>query len=300
MRIATSFLHNTTLRQMQEAQADMDLRTYQITSGNKARRLQDISNDVGRLLSLQDLKSNTDQYVKNIDTTVGRLQATEGALQSLTDVMVEAANLWTLARNENSAEVRAGMASKAQGLVESFYNIFQTKFDGRYVFSGQNGSVSPIVTSPTANPSPVDPPPTAYYGGDPAKTQVITASGQVKDYGVTGDNLGFARMKAGLEALWYGLQNNTTVDIDGAIDHLENAQKDLSDMMGEVGGQMAGMNLIKNRHTDQQIFLQESVDELDKVDVAEAMTKFTQEQAAMQASMLVLTRLQSISMLDYV
>ena len=129
---------------------------------------------------------------------------------------------------------------------------------------------------------------------------MITASGQVKDYGVTGDNLGFARMKAGLEALWYGLQNNTTVDIDGAIDHLENAQKDLSDMMGEVGGQMAGMNLIKNRHTDQQIFLQESVDELDKVDVAEAMTKFTQEQAAMQASMLVLTRLQSISMLDYV
>lgn len=214
------------------------------------------------MLNLQDLALNTSSYIKNIDAAVSRLEAQEQALQDLNDMMQEAASLWTLARNESDAATRATMAPKAEGLAETFYNIFNTKFEGRYIFSGQAGERQPITSTPTANTFPGDPPPTTYYNGDTAAAQVITGPASLEEYGVTGNNDAFARTKAGLEALWYGLENNSISDIDGAIDLLTQAQKDISDALGDVGGQISGLELVKNRHETSITFLNERIDQI--------------------------------------
>ena len=214
--------------------------------------------------------------------------------------MTEASSLWTLARNESTPETRAALAPKAEGLMNSFQNIFLTKFDGRYIFSGQDGGTPPTQDAPAASAYPGNPPPTDYYTGDTAKTTVITGPGTTAQYGVTGDNAGFANIKAGLEALWYGLENNSQTDIDGAITLLEQAQENINDMVGEVGGQQSSFTLQIERHTSNKTFLTERIDDIDKVDITEAMTVFTQQQAALEASMLALTRLSSLNLLDFI
>jgi flagellar hook-associated protein 3 FlgL len=299
-RVATAYSQQSAVLQMQKSNSSLALLTHQVSSGLKARRFEDLASDTNQLLNLKDVTKNSAVYVKNIDTAQSRLTAQEGALGTLSELIVEAANLWTLGRNENSAEVRATMAPKAEGLAESFYEVFKTKFDGKYIFSGQASEQEPITASPAASLFPGDPPPTAYYTGDTAKPIVITGPGNTQTYGVTGDDMAFARLKAGLETLWFGLQNDSVPDIDGAIDLLEQAQRDVSDLLGQVGGQINGLNLVADRHEGNIVFLQERVDELEKVDITEALSKFSQEEATLEASMLVLARLSNISLLDYI
>ncbi len=300
MRVSTSFLYDTALSSMQDSNTRLEKLTFQLTSGLKSESFGDLGADTNQLLNLKDLQKTAGTYIKNIETANARLEATENALQSLSDIILEASQLWTLAANENSAEIRAGMAPKAEGLAKSFVNTLKTRFDGRYIFSGMAGNNAPITVSATANTYPGDPPPTTYYQGDSAKMQVVTGTSLVEEYGVTGDHMAFARMKSGLEALWYGLSNNSTSDIDNAIDQLEQAQEDLNGVLGDIGGQLNSFDLMKERHENSNLFLQNRIDDLEKADTAEAMTKFTQEQSILESSMLVITRLNGLSLLDFI
>tara|TARA_R110000868_G_scaffold218576_2_gene469162 strand:- start:87152 stop:88057 length:906 start_codon:yes stop_codon:yes gene_type:complete len=301
MRVATATIHNTTLDQMQKSNADLAKTSFQVTSGLKAERFEDIAGQAGQLLNLQDLRGINEQFIQNMDTVESRLLATENAVQGMIDLVVDAANLWTLGRNENTAEVRANLAPKAEGLTETFYSLFKTKFDGRYVFSGAAGDRPPITSSPTATTAPATiPAPNTYYNGDSQELLVITSTDVTQTYGVTGDQDGFANMKAGLEALWFGLENDSVTDIDAAIDLLNQAQTELSNMLGEVGGQQAGFDLLKSRHVNTNLFLTEQVDNIEKVDIAEAMTRFTQQQTTLEASMAVVTQINRLSLLDYI
>lgn len=299
MRVATGFLNRQTIASLQDNNAKLAQSTYQITSGLRAQSFSEISEDVTQLLDLQDLKLNNEQYVENLNLVNTRLRSMESALTNMNDLLVQAANLYTLGRNENTAETRATLAPQAEGFAESFNSLFQTKFNGRYVFSGAAGDRAPITVSPTPNTAPGFPAPTTYYNGDTQKPQIITSTGLVEEYGVTGDHEAFANMKAGLEALWFGLENNSETDIDSAINYLNQAQSDISTLLGEVGGQQASFELLINNHENTNVFLQGRIDELEKVDVAEATTKFSQQSSALQASMLVITRLSSLTILDY-
>lgn len=299
MRISTSFLNNSLVNNMQASNANLSKFSAQITSGNKTNDLSEIASQAGQLLSLKDVSKQSQVFIGNMQAATSRLQATEQSLNNLNDLMVQAASLYTQANNENSAETRATLAPTAEQLLESFYSITQTKFDGRYLFSGQDSSKSPLSGTPTATSFPGNPVPTTYYQGDSAKTSTITGPGTVETYGVLASNSGFANMKAGLEALWYGLENNSTTDIEAAISTLETAQVEISNMVGEVGGQTANFKGKIERLEANDTFLKERIDEIEKVDVTEAMTMFTQEQATLQASMAVLTRISSLSLLDF-
>ncbi|MAI07337.1 MAG: hypothetical protein CMF61_00115 [Magnetococcales bacterium] len=299
-RVATASFNRNAIDRMQTANAALAKTTYQVTSGLVAERFEDIAAQAGQLLNLQDLRNVNDQFISNMETVNSRLLATENALSGMNDLIVEAANLWTLGRNENTAEVRANLAPKAEGLAETFYSLFKTKYDGRYVFSGAAGDRPPLTTSATATTAPATiPAPNTYYNGDSQKMVVITAIGVTEEYGLTGDDDAFANMKAGLEALWYGLENNSESDIDAAIDLLNQAQTEISGLIGEVGGQQSSFDLLSARHENTNLFLTEQVDEIEKVDIAEAMSRFTQEQTTLEASLAVINRVNQLSLLDF-
>lgn len=299
MRVTTNYQNQNSLRQLQDANEKIALSSYQITTGNKAEKLSQLSGEAYSLLNMKDIQSNTDSYLTNIDTATQRLRATETALTQMTDLLSEAAQVYTAGRNENSADTRAALAPEAQALAESFYGIFKTEFDNQYIFSGSNGTQAPINGTAAAAVYPGDPLPTTYYQGDSRQQQIITGAGTTQSYGITGDNEAFAYLKSGLEALMYGLENNDTTEIDNAVAALEKSQDALSNSLGNIGGQINSLNLISERHNNQQSFLNEQIEDIEKVDVTEALTEFTQQQATLEASMLTITRINQISLLDF-
>lgn len=298
-RIATYHRQTQQLAQIQKSSASLDKLSYQMTSGLKARRYEDIAGEANQLLTLKNMTQHNSVYIKNIDAVQSRMNATENAMQSLADLLVDAANLATQARNELSPEVRATLAPKAKGLADTLYNILNTKFEGNYIFSGQASESPPTSMIASPNPFPGDPPPTTYYIGDPQRKSVVDGPGTTTEYGITGDHDAFARTMAGLESLWFGLENNSLADIDGAIDLMQGAQKDVARALGDIGGTINGFNLIKQRHADTNLFVKGRVDELEKADVAEASIRFAQEEAVLEASMSLTVRLLQTSLLNY-
>ncbi|MFZ2587966.1 MAG: flagellin [Alphaproteobacteria bacterium] len=298
-RIATYFQNQNSLRGLQTANEGLALTSYQVTSGYKGRTLADTAADSNQILNLRDVLARADVYQANITTASNRLKSAENALAGMTDLLAEAASVATLGRNENSASTRASLAPKAQAIADTFYNLFKTKFEGKYIFSGSDGDDEPVSGTATATTFPGLPLTTTWYNGDTTPPSVITGPGSTLQYGATGDEDAFAGMKAGLEALWYGLENNSLADIDNAISTLQTVRKDLSVLQGRVGGQINTLDQLGTRLDNQKTFSQEQLDGLEKVDVSEALTKFSQQQATLESSMLIITRINQLSLLDF-
>ena len=299
MRVATFFQHQQTLARIQQSTSNLDRVSGQITSGFKADRFEDQADVSTQLFNLQELRNSNESFISGLKVADSRLRTMEDALNSMTDLLTEATRVATLGRNELSPDVRATIAPQAQGLADTFFQLLNTQFEGRYVFSGQGSETAPISASLSANPFPGDPPPTTYYNGDAERAQVVTGPGTSQGYGVTGDNLGFARIKSGLEALIYGLQNDSLPDLDGAMDSIAQAQKDVSDMLGRIGGEMSGFELLTDRFDATNDFMTERIDELSKVDLAEASTRFAQEETALNASLSITSRILNLSLLNF-
>lgn len=299
MRVATFYFQQQNLARLQESTSKLSFISYQASSGLKAQRFEDMAQEATQLFNLQEVRNNNDIYISGLTNAQSRLTAMEDALNSITDLLVDATNVYTLGRNELSADVRATIAPKAQGLADTFAQLFNTQYEGRYLFSGQASNVPPLTTALTGNPFPGDPPPTTYYNGDTELQRVLTSPGVDTTYGVAGDNIGFARIKAGLEALIFGLQNDSETDLDGAIDLLRQAQSDVSDMLGDIGGDLAGFQQLQDRFESSNNFMNQRIAELQEVDIAEASTRFAQEEAALNASMSVTGRLLNISLLNF-
>lgn len=298
-RIATIAQNQATLRNLQLANQGMALTTYQITTGNKAQNLSDVAADSKQILTLRDVQTRTQTYLDSLNNIKNNLTAAESALQQMSDLLGDANSVATLGRNENSAETRATLAPKAQSLAESFYTLLKSTFNGQYIFSGSNAAQSPINGTATATAFPGSPVPTTWYQGDSQLPSVVSGTGTTQSYGVLGNDPAFAQMKAGLEALWYGLQNNNVTEIDNAISTLNDAKGGIASLLGQLGGQENSISLVTARHTSQQDLIGNSLDDLEKVDVSEALTTFSQQQATLQASMLIISQVNQLTLLDY-
>ncbi|PZP38921.1 MAG: hypothetical protein DI585_05850 [Pseudomonas fluorescens] len=298
-RIATHSQNAATLRSLQQANAGMALSTYQITTGLKGGTLSDSASTANQLLTLRDVQNRTNTYIANLKSADSQLTTTESALQQMTDLLSEATSLATTGRNENSDSTRASLAPKAQALAESFYALFNTQYNGQYIFSGSNANTAPISGSSTPTPFGGEPLDTSWYQGDGQLASVVSGNGTTMEYGVLGDDPAFAQVKSGLEALWYGLQNNNVTEIDNAIATLNNAKTSLSSLVSNVGGQMNSIDQQTERYTTQQTFIQNNLDSVEKVDVSEAMITFSQQVATLQASMAVITQVSQLTLLDY-
>ncbi|MFZ2620326.1 MAG: flagellin [Alphaproteobacteria bacterium] len=298
-RIATGFQNQQALDNLNKNNVAIAKTTFQVTTGFKDNSLQGFSGTSSQLLNLYDLQANAESYMTNITTASNRLKSTESSLQGMTDLLQEAAQLYTLGRTQQSASTRASLAPKAEALTNTFYNLFKTKFDGRYIFSGSNGAEPPTNATAAAAAYPGDPVPTTWYIGDSTLPSIITGSDLTQEYGVTGNEEGIAHLKAGLEALWYGLKNNSTTEIDSSIAALQSAQTEISSLIGNVGGQISSMEQLNTRHDKAITFMLEQSDNLDKVDVAEAITQFSQQQAVLEASMSIIAQTSRLSLLDF-
>lgn len=298
-RIATYFQNQDTLRNLQISNQSLSLTSYQITSGLKAQNLSDIAPEAYQLLSLRDVKAKTQTYLDNATSAKNQLTAVESALQQMTDILSDASSTATLGRNASSAETRATLVPKVQSMAESFYTLFKSQYNGRYLFSGSDSANPPINTTAASTAYPGEPLPTNWYQGDTTLPTVVTGPGTTLSYGVLGNDTAFAQMKAGLESLWHSLQTNNTTEMDSAISTLNAAKASLSGLLGQVGGQLNTAQLVVDRQTNQKEFIKNQLDGVEKVDVASAITQFAQQQATMQASMAIITKVNQLSLLDY-
>jgi len=272
---------------------------YQVATGLKSDKYSDVSGSLSQILSTKDTQSQLSSYDKNLTNMESYLQSVETSLQGMQKILTEATSLATLALNENTPENRASLAATAEGLAKNLDSLMNQQFQGKYIFSGQ-ATTDPVTngTAPTAyTGTPVS---TSYYQGDAEKRATIVSEGTVLEYGITGDNQGFADLKAGIEALWYGLENNDKDSLTGASDLITSAQTNFGSMLGNVGGEMKQVDILQEQIQNTEDFLTEQLQELQGVDSTEAISNLKSNEAVLEANLSLIGRINKISLLDYI
>ena len=142
----------------------------------------------------------------------------------------------------------------------------------------------------------------SYYRGAKDTLSVRIADDMTVDYGITADDPAFEKL---IRAL-YTVKNATVTpgNIDRAT--LETALGlavesigELPVVVSEIGTSRLTFQNFKNKHEDFQVFTQETVSQIENVDVAEAVARLSSEQLLLEASYTLIAQLRQLSLANF-
>ena len=121
----------------------------QLATGKKINKPSDDPSAATQLVKLSGLKSNTQQYGRNIDAARNQLELQESVLSNVSNVLQRVRELVVQANNATqSNESRAAIADELYNRIDELLQYANTKDpDGEYIFSGFNARTPAYVKS---------------------------------------------------------------------------------------------------------------------------------------------------------
>ena len=130
-------------------QARLNQTQLELSTGKKVNKPSDDPSAATQLLKLSTLKSNTNQYDRNIDAARNQLELQESVLANVGNVLQRVRELVIQANNATqSNQSRAAIADELYNRIDELLQYANTKDpDGEYIFSGFNARTPAYVKS---------------------------------------------------------------------------------------------------------------------------------------------------------
>jgi flagellar hook-associated protein 3 FlgL len=301
--ITTIEQQNQMLRYLQQMQSQGAALEEQIASGQKSQTYAGIAPQAAQVISLQATQSLQQGYIDTIGTVNTRLQTMSLAMQNIASIASSfQATLANSAFSPNGANVQ----QTAQQLLVELGSYMNTQDGSRYVFSGNQTSTQTF--NPAGLPSPGDLTTNVaadYYGGDAGIAQATVDHNVNLQYGVTGDNPAFEQIVRVLNffannAAPLSQSNPTDVaNVQQAQQMLGGAAKAVQQLVAIAGEQEANLAQLKTAHKNAITLANTSLNNIEQVDSATAITQLNTLQTQLQASYQTINLLQSLSLANY-
>jgi flagellar hook-associated protein 3 FlgL len=194
----------------------------------------------------------------------------------------------------------------AQQLLTELGSYMNTQDGSRYVFSGNQTSTPTF--DPTNLPNPgslATSVATNYYGGDNGIAAATVDNNVTTQYGVTGNNAAFEQI---VRVLNFFANNSTPLSQTNAADvanvaqaqqMLGTAAQAVHQLVATNGEQQGDLAQLKTAHQNALSLAQTSLNGIQQVDSATAITQLNTLQTQLQASYQTMNVLQSLSLANY-
>src|SRR5215469_10765691 len=298
--VTTIEQQNQMLQYLQQMQSQGDALEQQIASGQKSPTYAGIAPQAAQVISLQATQSLQQGYIDTIGTVNTRLQTMSLAEQNIASIASSfQATLANSAFSPNGANVQ----QTAQQLLVELGSYMNTQDGSRYVFSGNQTSTPTF--DPTGLPNPGDLTTNVaadYYGGDSGIAQATVDYNVNLQYGVTGDNPAFEQIVRVLNffannAAPLSQSNPTDVaNVQQAQQMLGSAAQSVQQLVATAGEQQANLAQLKTAHQNAITLANTSLNNIEQVDSATAITQLNTLQTQLQASYQTINLLQSLSL----
>ena len=278
------------------AQARVRETQSQLGSGARADRFRDLGGDAERMLAAKDVLHRNERYVQNNQIVDARLEVMEGSASSLIGIGTRLRTLLIQRQSDGSA-VPGVLATEAEQLLEEAVAALNAEFNGRHLFAGSRTEAAPVALDPAfaAFGQPDD----TYYRGDGVVPSVRAGEDIEIDYGVTADAPGFQRLIGALRAAIEGDRTGDAGLLQDSLTLANEALPAIEDTRGQIGNRRAMLERVNAAHQDAGLLLQGVVSGIQDVDLAEAVTRLAQQQVTLEAAMLTLSRLQDLSLANF-
>ncbi|HET7814191.1 MAG TPA: flagellar hook-associated protein FlgL [Candidatus Baltobacteraceae bacterium] len=146
MRIATSSIYDSQINAIDNLTAQQQQYGAELSSGKQLQVPSDNPSAIGQDLAVGNMIAQENQGSQNITNATAQLNAVDGALSSLSDVMTKARSIAVQgASGFVDPTQRQALASQVDSLLQETVSLANTKYAGQFVFAGSAGpSTQPV------------------------------------------------------------------------------------------------------------------------------------------------------------
>lgn len=317
-RIATFATSQLTLTRTLETQRQLVDLQVQVSTGKKSQNYAAIVTDSFRLISLESSQARTAQYQSNIDQVDKRLEVMETSVGQVFDVAGRFKTMLQSALNGDGVNQvdTAQEAATARAQVAGLLNV---QYGDRYLFAGTRTGTKPVELDGWTLPAMPLTPPLAtieadYYRGDDVQLSVEADKDLNVSYGITADEPAFEYV---LRAMHYVETAGTPADrevLETALALVNSAMgtnagdaalgaetlgRDLADLRAQIGTTRKTLQDTESRLSEFSLYLDQSIGDIENVDVAAAISELAIRQTQLEASYMTLSRLSKLSLAQY-
>lgn len=279
---------NRNLVQMQEIQ-------NQLSSGREIAKPSDDPFGTIRALNLDTSILQNDQYMKNIDDSLGWTEITDSSLGGIGDVLQRIRELALYGANGTLSDTdRAAISEEVKQNIEQVAEIGNSSFDGRYIFAGQATTSAPFeVTDNTLS----------YISGDTGDLSREISKNVTLDINVSGDQIlngGTESLSATLKNLYDRIVAGDTDDLSNdSLEKLDAHIEHLLSVRAEVGAKYNRIEAAKTRNEAETINLTALYSKTMDIDIAEKVMEYSMMETVYQSSLATGGKILQPTLLDY-
>ena len=148
MRVSENMKFNTITENMFKSQDSYNKLAEKIASLKEINRPSDDPIGMNKVLNLRKSRDSVEQYTRNMDGCESWLTITESKLSAAGGLLADA-RVVAIAQSTatSSAEVRSAEAGAVQQLIDEMLTLANSKYGGRYLFSGTKMDIDPFSSS---------------------------------------------------------------------------------------------------------------------------------------------------------
>lgn len=303
-RVTTFLSSQSAMMNLMAAETRQNDAQQQVSTGFVATDLKGYGHQAEALTAAKTLKTRVDGFVDGAKALSSKLDAQNLALGQVSDA----------AQGAHDAIANAIATGHADGLMSALQSFFgqaaqglNTQFDGQYLFAGAQTSTAPVAISdmtqlPAATTSDM-------FKNDQLKPVSQVDESTTLQTGFLASDVGGATFDAfkqvqafanGANGPFSGqLTDAQTTFLKGMLTSFKDAASGAVDVTAQNGLLQNRVDQVSKTQTDRQSMLQTMIGGITDVDVADAVSRLTQAQTAVQASAQVFASLQNTSLLNY-
>jgi flagellar hook-associated protein 3 FlgL len=298
MRISTSQIFQQSIDAMLKQQRELTETELQVATGKRMLRPSDDPSAAVRVLDLNESQKRLDQYQRNAEAAVARLDQEETALISIENLLQRVRELAVQGANDTySAENRMAIAAEVREHVDNFLQLANSRdANGEYLFAGYRSDTEPMRHDGIGGFS--------YVGDEGQRTLKIGDSREV----AIGDPgtifMHFAAASGGTTNIGEVLYDlaaalETGAGRPEAITDIDSALGTVFDTRAKVGARLNAIDDQKVANDAFHLATTQVRSTLEDLDYAEAISRFNQQLTALQASQQAFIRVQDLSLFNY-
>ena len=304
MRITQNMMSNIFVRNIQKQAEAMLQRQEQLASQKRINRPSDDPGGMARVLDGRSTLAAIDQYVENIKQGKTRLEITETTLEQADDLVQQARKL---AEANSGAEVTADQrllaAENAKEIYDQVMQLANSRFGGRYMFSGYQTNTAPFTRdddyNATYHNATPEPPDSGSFQIPIADNVKISVDADGRNY--FGD--GASGVFFELQKLIKGLENadpiTGTADIRATVDPLAAAHVQIMNKRSEGGPKLYRLETSEQYWTHFKPKVQEAMGRDEDADITRVAVELNNLRTAYETSMAAAAKIIQRGLVDF-
>ena len=292
MRTTTTSVYRS--MQLNIARAENELNRLYLHTEKKVNVASDDPSAVRAIENARSQITMSDRYIENIETVQDGMDIVDGYLDTVENIMQRIQEITTAAINSSLSDADAvTYADEVATLKEQLVDVANTQVNGKYLFAGFTDDTQPFSVDAVSGD--------VSYDGTTDIKYVEVGPGETVQSNLTGDVLFTDPIDvfAVFDDLEANLRAGDVAALQVSLDAIEPATDQVRTQRSLMGNDNARLEDNKAMLEEVKLQMKTTLSRYEDADMIEVLSDMTQAETALEAALAVSSRLNSLSLLDY-